>query len=109
MAPSVFKTIINGMTFDGATKEPMAQAEATKEAQKAGVAHAKASPNPLKPRTYLGRKPSCTDDQISQVTSLTADGKGVSEIAKQLGLSRATGYRVQKCPEEAFTSVGAWN
>lgn len=51
----VIKTIINGMTFDGATKEPMAQAvrdaligfmaalsqaqaEATKEAQKAGVA-----------------------------------------------------------------------
>ena len=122
----VIQTIINGMTFDGATKEPMAQAvrdaligfmaalsqaqgEATKEAQKAGVAHAKVSPNPLKPRTYLGRKPSYTNDQISQITSLTADGKGVSEIAKQLGLSRATVYRVQKSPEEAFASVKAWN
>jgi putative DNA-invertase from lambdoid prophage Rac len=122
----VIKTIINGMTFDGATKEPMAQAvrdaligfmaalsqaqaEATKEAQKAGVAHAKVSPNPLKPRTYLGRKPSYSADQISQVTSLVADGKGVSEIAKQLGLSRATVYRVQKCPAEAFASVRAWS
>jgi DNA invertase Pin-like site-specific DNA recombinase len=122
----IIRTIINGMVFDGATREPMAQAvrdaligfmaalsqaqaEATKEAQRAGIAHAKVSLNPLKPRTYLGRKPSYTDDQISQVTSLTADGKGVSEIAMQLGLSRATVYRVQKCPEEAFASVRAWN
>ncbi|CAM3319300.1 recombinase family protein [Polaromonas hydrogenivorans] len=56
----VIKTVINGMTFDGATKDPMtqavrdaligflaalsqAQAKANKEAQRAGIAHAKAS------------------------------------------------------------------
>jgi len=121
----VIKTIINGMTFDGATKEPMAQAvrdaligfmaalsqaqaEATKEAQKAGVAHAKVSPNPLKPKTYLGRKPSYTEAQISQITSLTGEGKGVSEVAEQLGLSRPAVYRVLKSPAEAFSSVKAW-
>jgi len=55
----VIRTVINNMTFDGATKEPMrqavrdaliafmaataqAQAEATKEAQRAGIDHAKA-------------------------------------------------------------------
>ncbi len=53
----VIPTVINGMTFDGATTDPMqqavrdaliafmaataqAQAEATKEAQKAGIEHA---------------------------------------------------------------------
>ena len=54
----VIRTVINNMTFDGATEDPMqravrdaligfmaasaqAQAEATKEAQRAGIAHAK--------------------------------------------------------------------
>jgi putative DNA-invertase from lambdoid prophage Rac len=55
----VIKTVINGMTFDGATTDPIqkavrdaliafmsamaqAQAEATKAAQRAGIEHAKA-------------------------------------------------------------------
>jgi DNA invertase Pin-like site-specific DNA recombinase len=55
----IIRTIINGLVFDGATKDPMqmavrdalisfmaalsqAQAEATKEAQRAGIEHAKA-------------------------------------------------------------------
>jgi putative DNA-invertase from lambdoid prophage Rac len=54
----VVRTVINGLTFDGATKDPMqqavrdsliafmaataqAQAEVIKEAQKAGIAHAR--------------------------------------------------------------------
>lgn len=85
-----------------------AQAEATKEAQKAGIAHTKASPNPLKLKTYLGRKPSYTVDQISQITSLRGEGRGVSEIAKQLGLTRAAIYRVLQSPAGAFASVRAW-
>ena len=117
----VIKTIINGMTFDGATKDPMAQAvrdaligfmaalsqaqaEATKEAQKAGIAHAKAG----KDKVYLGRKPSFTEGQISEVIALTGEGKGVTEVSKQLGLSRAAIYRIQKCPADAFASVRAW-
>ena len=68
----VIRTVINGMTFDGATKDAMqravrdaliafmaataqAQAEATKEAQRAGIAHAKAN---WGARAYKGRKPS---------------------------------------------------
>src|SRR5208337_3080063 len=64
------KTVINGLTFDGATKDPMqkavrdaliafmaamaeAQAEATREAQRAGIAHARAN----EPLSYRGRKP----------------------------------------------------
>src|SRR5215213_584068 len=65
----VIRTVINGLTFDGATTDPMqqavrdaliafmaaaaqAQAEATREAQKAGIEHAKRKGG------YLGRKPS---------------------------------------------------
>ena len=108
----VIRTIINGMTFDGATKDPMqqavrdaligfmaalsqAQAEANKEAQRAGIAHVKATPNIKKPRSYLGRKPSYTEAQIAEVIALTSDGKGVSAVAKQLGLSRAAVYGIQ--------------
>jgi DNA invertase Pin-like site-specific DNA recombinase len=56
----IVRTVINGLTFDGTTKDPMqmgvrdaligfmaataqAQAEATKEAQRAGIEHAKAN------------------------------------------------------------------
>ena len=118
----VIKTIINGMTFDGATKDPMAQAvrdaligfmaalsqaqaEANREAQRAGIAHVKAG----KQNVYLGRKPSYTEDQISKVVEMTGEGKGVSAVAKELGLSRSAIYRVLKSPAEAFANVKAWN
>src|SRR4051795_10516861 len=69
----VIRTVINNMAFDGATTDPMqmavrdaliafmaataqAQAEATKDAQKAGIAHAKNAA----PTAYRGRKPSFT-------------------------------------------------
>ncbi len=117
----VIKTIINGMVFDGAAKDAMAQAvrdalvgfmaalsqaqaEATKEAQKAGIAHAKAG----SVKVYLGRKPSYTEAQISQVIALIGEGKGVSAVAKLLGLSRAAIYRIQKCPSDAFAGIRAW-
>src|SRR5258708_3372840 len=74
----VIRTVINGLIFDGATKEPMqmavrdalisfmaalsqAQAEATKEAQRAGIEHAKA-----RDYAYRGRKPSLTRQQPDQ-------------------------------------------
>ena len=70
----VIRTVINGMVFDGATKDPMqqavrdaliafmaataqAQAEATKEAQRAGILHAQANDDGTK---FRGRKPSFT-------------------------------------------------
>lgn len=102
----VIRTVINNMTFDGAAKDPMqqavrdaliafmaataqAQAEATKEAQRAGIAHAKAQGG-----KYLGRKPSYTQEQLEAVRALHVQGRGVSEIAKAAGLSRQTVYRV---------------
>ena len=117
----IVKTIINGMTFDGATTDPIAkavrdsliafmaalsqaQAEATKVAQKAGIEHAKA--NPL---SYRGRKPSYSAEQIEAVVALTGEGGGVSEIAKRLGLTRQTVYRIRRSPDEAFAALSAWN
>ena len=117
----VIKTVINGMTFDGAKKDPMtmavksaligfmaelsqAQAEANKEAQRAGIAYVKAGAA----KVYLGRKPSYTEMQISEVVALTGNGKGVSAVAKQLGLSRAAVYRLLKNPADAIASVKVW-
>ncbi len=117
----IVRTVINGMVFDGATEDPMqkavrdaligfmaalsqAQAEATKEAQKAGIAHAKT--NPL---SYRGRKPSFTESHVHMVASQLAEGRKVSDVAHDLGLSRQTVYRIQKNPDEAFACVRAWN
>src|SRR5262245_32710046 len=67
----IIKTVINGMTFDGSSTDPMqqavrdaliafmaataqAQAEASKSAQRAGIDHKRRA----QPNAYLGRKPS---------------------------------------------------
>jgi DNA invertase Pin-like site-specific DNA recombinase len=117
----IVKTVINRMVFDGATTDPMqqavrdaliafmaataqAQAEASKEAQKAGIAHAKA----MNERAYLGRQPSYTREQLATVTTLLANDAGISEIAKTAGLSRQTVYRIKDAPAEAEALIATW-
>ncbi|MDP2118860.1 MAG: recombinase family protein [Hoeflea sp.] len=116
----IIRTIINSMTFDGATQDPVqkavrdaliafmaataqAQAEATKAAQRAGIDAAKA-----KPDKYRGRKPSFTEEQLEAVLELTAQGKGVSEIATITALSRQTIYRIKSDPAEAAKALTVW-
>jgi len=116
----IVRTVINGMVFDGATQDPMqqairdaligfmaaqaqAQAEVTKEAQRAGIAHAKADE-----RKYLGRKPSYTSADVPKVLELVGLGRGVSAIAKELGLSRQAIYRIQEDPAAAIATAKAW-
>ncbi|MET3853782.1 recombinase family protein [Rhizobium sp. OAE497] len=116
----VVRTIINGMTFDGSTKDPMqmavrdaliafmaataqAQAEATKEAQKAGIAHAKA-----KDDAYRGRKPSFTRAQVDTVRDLLASETCIAEVARISGLSRQTVYRIQADPEGVEKALALW-
>lgn len=119
----VVKTIINAMTFDGATKDPVqmavrdaligfmaataqAQAEATKEAQKAGIAHAKATEGETK---YRGRKPSFTREEFVRVRELVEAGaSSVSEIAKLTGLTRQTVYRIKDEPVAQAAALEAW-
>lgn len=116
----VIKTVINGMTFDGATKDPVqqavrdaliafmaataqAQAEATKVAQRAGIEAAKA-----KDGAYRGRKPSFTREAYQAVGDLLSAGKGTSEIARTVGLSRQTVLRIKADPATAEKALAAW-
>lgn len=116
----VVRTVINGMVFDGATKDPMqeavrdaligfmaalsqAQAEATKEAQRAGIEHAKA-----KGGAYRGRKPSFTREQFQTVTRLAMEDAGTSQIARAAGLTRQTVLRIATAPEKAEASLQTW-
>jgi DNA invertase Pin-like site-specific DNA recombinase len=115
----VIRTVIHGMVFDGAVVDPMsqavrdaligfmaasaqAQAEATKEAQRAGIEHAKGM------GAYRGRKPSYTRREFDAARTLLAQDTGVSEIAKATGLTRQTVYRIQADPAAAEAVLAAW-
>ena len=118
----VVRTVINGLTFDGATVDPMqaavrdaligfmtalsqAQAEATKEAQKAGIAHAKAKGEAS---PYRGRAPSFDRAQLDTVRNMLGQGSGISAIAKATGLSRQAVYRIQADPAGAEATLATW-
>jgi DNA invertase Pin-like site-specific DNA recombinase len=125
----VIRTVINNMTFDGATADPMqqavrdalvgfmaasaqaqaeaeAEAEATKEAQAAGIAYAKANDDGTK---FRGRKPTFTLNNFAQVQQLLSQGTGIAEIAKTTGLKRQTIYRIKQQPErQAAAALAAW-
>ena len=116
----VIRTVINNMTFDGATSDPMqqavrdaligfmaataqAQAEATKEAQRAGIAHAKASTD-----RYKRRKPSYDRSQYQLVRDMLGQGVGTSAIASAVGITRQSVLRIKASPEQAETALAAW-
>ena len=118
----VVRTVINNFTFDGATKDPMqqavrdaligfmaataqAQGEATKAAQRAGIAHAKQSDQ----RAYLGRKPSYTREQLVQVRAmLDQQAVGIAQIANEIGLTRQTVYRIKDDLAGAEAALVVW-
>lgn len=116
----VIRTVINGLTFDGATTDPMQQAvrdaligflaataqanaEAIKEAQRGGIALAKANDGDTK---YRGRKPSFTRSQLATVRDM--DGQGIGQIARATGLSRQTIYRIKADPSAAEAILRNW-
>jgi putative DNA-invertase from lambdoid prophage Rac len=118
----IVRTVINGLTFDGATKDPMqqavrdsliafmaataqAQAEIIKEAQKAGIAHAQAHDDGTK---YRGRKPTFTRQQFTLVRELLRQGIAISSIAKTTGLKRQSIYRIQAKPDQQLAALAAW-
>jgi len=73
-----------------ATAQP--QAEATKAAQKAGIAYAKFRSE----AKYRGRKPSYTRAQFDIVWTMLDHHDGISTIAKAADLSRRTVYRIEQ-------------
>lgn len=117
----IIRTVINGLTFDGATKDPMqkavrdaliafmsataqAQAEATKEAQRAGIAHAKAH----EPQSFKGRKPSFSRDQLGTIRDMLTTGASPTVIAETAQVSRQLVYRVQADPVKAEAMLAEW-
>jgi putative DNA-invertase from lambdoid prophage Rac len=120
----VIKTVINRMVFDGSVQDPMhkavrdallgfmaalsqAQAEATKEAQRAGIEHARASD--VAARKYKGRKPSYSRSTFTKVMELLGAGHGPSAIAAETGLTVQTVLRIKENPERSAAALEAWN
>jgi len=117
----IIRTVINNMTFDGATTDPVqmavrdaliafmaataqAQYEATKASQRAGIEAAKAEG-----KSYLGRKPSYDRATLETVKNMLAMGTaGTSEIAKATGLTRQTVLRIKADPAKAEAVLAAW-
>ncbi|MDB4241046.1 recombinase family protein [Yoonia sp.] len=117
----IVRTVINGMTFDGSTSDPMqaavrdaligfmaataqAQAEATKAAQAAGIAHAKATDD----KAFRGRKPSYTRDQFDAILTALGNGDTVSGVARDNGVSRQTVLRIRNDRAAAETALTRW-
>ena len=115
------KTVINGMTFDAKPKDAMgkairdamlsfmsamaeAQAAASKEAQAAGIAHARA----MTPAKYKGRKPSFTAEQLLEIGQLSQQGVGNNEIARRVGLSKFSVSRILQDMDAASEKLAKW-
>src|SRR5215203_2507381 len=115
----VIRTVINNMTFDGATKDPIqqavrdaligfmaataeAQAEATRVAQRGGIDLAKES------GVYRGRKPSFTRSQLQGVRDMLSQEANVSAIAHATGLTRQTVYRIKEDATAAEAMLARW-
>jgi DNA invertase Pin-like site-specific DNA recombinase len=116
----IIRPVINNMTFDGATKDPMQEAvrdaliackaasaqpqtEATKEAQKAGIAA-----NKCDPKKYRGKKPSFNRGQMLKVHDMLSTGTGASAISRETGLSRQTVLCIRDKPAEAEAALVKW-
>ncbi|OAN78220.1 recombinase [Sulfitobacter sp. EhC04] len=117
----VIRTVINNMTFDGATTDPMqeavrdaliafmaataqAQAEATKEAQKAGIQAAKGNPT-----KYRGKKPSYDQGTLETVQEMLSQEQGATVIAKATGISRQAVLRIKENPVAAQAAIERWS
>ncbi|UOA32181.1 Serine recombinase PinR [Sulfitobacter sp. DSM 110093] len=116
----IVRTVINGLTFDGATTDPMqeavrdaliafmaataqAQAEATKEAQRAGI-----EANRGDPAKYRGKKPSYDRGTLQTVLTMSREGAGTSAVAKAAGISRQTVLRINSDPSAADAVLVRW-
>ncbi|SFZ86673.1 Site-specific DNA recombinase [Devosia enhydra] len=120
----LIRTVINGLVFDGTTKDPMqqavrdaliafmaaisqAQADALREARLAGIAHAKALEDAG--RKYRGRKPSFSKAQFQTVCRMLDEGEGASAIARATGLTRQTILRIRADRDGAAAALALWD
>lgn len=116
----IIKTVINKLTFDGSTTDPMeqairdamigfmaasaqAQTEVQKEAQQAGIKSAKSDR-----KKYRGKKPSYTRDDFNTVVELASLGTSITSTSKILGLTRQTVMRIRSEPLHAVAVLAKW-
>lgn len=117
----IIRTVLNGFIFDGSTKDPMqkairdalvsfmaamaqAQAEGMKDAQRAGIEHAKATNE----KAYRGRKPTFDRAQFTAVMDMAAQGISVAEIGRATGLQRMAVSRIKTDPASAERMLQTW-
>ena len=81
-----------------------AQAEATKEAQRAGIEAAKGEPE-----RYRGKKPSYTRVGQEQVQAMLLEGVGTSDIARAVGITRQAVLRIRADQAGADAALRRWN
>lgn len=115
----IVKTVLNSMVFDGSVTDPtqkavrdallaflaamaQAQAEATKDAQQAGIRFAKEK------NAYKGRKPAYSRRNIDDTLALVGEGVPQAEIARRLNLSRAMVIRMSREPEKMKKALDDW-
>jgi putative DNA-invertase from lambdoid prophage Rac len=116
----VIETVINRMRFDGATTDPIqravrdaliafmaataeAQAEVTREAQRAGIEVAQ-----LSPKKYRGRRPSYTRREFNAVKADLKFDPKITSVAKRYDLSRQTVLRIRDHEAEAEAALARW-
>ncbi|MBX3598414.1 MAG: recombinase family protein [Rhizobiaceae bacterium] len=116
----IVRTVINNMTFDGATRDPVqqavrdaliafmaataeAQAEATKAAQRAGIEARRGDE-----MRYRGKKPSYNRETFEMVVGMLGNGAGASAVAKTTGLSRQTVIRIRDDRVAAEKALAKW-
>lgn len=80
-----------------------AQAEANKEAQRAGIEANKGDPAKCR-----GGKPSYDRDKFNSVLDRLGSGENVSSIARNEGLTRQTVLRIRDNQEQAEASLTRW-
>src|SRR5580704_12194638 len=98
------ETVINRMSFDGTTTDPMKQA--IRDSLIAFMAAtAQANDDGTK---YRGRKPTFNCHQFAVARDLLGQGVGVAAIAKATGLMRQTIYRIQTHPEKQMAVLRVW-
>jgi DNA invertase Pin-like site-specific DNA recombinase len=91
------------IAFMAATAQ--AQAEATKEAQRAGIEYARANGDA---RAYKGRKPSYSRKQFESAQAMLGKSASVGEVAQTIGLTRQTIYRIKDDPAAAEAALATW-
>ena len=116
----IIRTVINNMTFDGATRDPVqkavrdaligfmaATARGVGRGDRISTARRIEYAKQVNGCAYLGRKPSFTRAQFEAVRQVLSREKTLSQIAKSAGLTRQSSLSHQDNPASE-AALAAW-